>query len=313
MKNKKTKIFFGISWVAVLAAMLACNEIAPNPDKISDSSRVIGNDTAKKPVVSNPSNATTSKTACNLIAYQDSIVYLVPVKGDLKVAPLVTRKGEYGAYPDGMEIDHNTGVINVTKSETGIKYQVFFVPEKTVDTCFTYLTLTGIDYQSLILGLDKNENLSLPYYFTDKYDLFPEKLRNTEFDDGDDDDNLGDEPLPNSEVRPQGVEINKESGRIRWDESLRNGAFGTNPKSGDHRKFKIYYRLDDGSKKALNKIEIEVYYYDKKSAVPADLIQKVKENQDFYKQNFNNKGGRMMFFRRKPRPPQIVLVGRSLE
>jgi hypothetical protein len=287
-------------------------EIAPDPNVVVPVNP-LGTSTTP---VSTSSGATggTTKPKCDLIAYKDSLFFLENLKDDIKIEPLVRRKGEYGAYPEGLEINKSNGEINITKSESGLKYDVFFVPEKTTDTCFTKISISGIDYASKIY-LIKNEKIAVPIYNGNPLLPIPGVgLGKTEFDDGDDDDNgngNADEPLPGQEVLPQGLDISKLDGKIQLDNSLKKGLFGGSYKNGDNKKLKLFYRLEDKSGKSLNKIELEFHFYEKESDVPKSLKDKIIENQSSF--NLLHTGlryARIFRFFRKPRPPQIVIVGR---
>jgi hypothetical protein len=302
---------------AFLVFVFACNysrtlkDIAPDP--------MVAVPPTSTPTVTNvstPVNNTTStaKPKCDLIAYKDSLFYLENLKVDIKIEPLVRRKGEYGAYPEGLEINKSNGEINITKSESGLRYDVFFVPEKTKDTCFTKISISGIDYASKIYVI-KNEKVALPIYNNNPLLPIPGiGTGKTEFDDGDDDDNgdgSADEPLPGQEVIPQGLDISKLDGKIQLDNSLKKGLFGASFKNGDNKKLKLFYRLEDKSGKSLNKLELEFHFYEKESDVPKSLKDKIIENQSSF--NLLHSGlryARIFGFFRKPRPPQIVIVGR---
>src|SRR5438105_10505451 len=49
--------------------------------------------------------------------------------------------GTYIAWPDGLVIDATTGVINVSQSETGMRYTIGFIQAVTHDTCVSKLIL----------------------------------------------------------------------------------------------------------------------------------------------------------------------------
>ena len=249
---------------------------------------------------------------CELITYPDSIYFLNPDIKDLITNPLVEREGEYGAIPEGLEIDKNSGEIRINKSESGLRYKVFFVPEKTTDTCFTYLTISGMDYISRIYILEESDSLALPIYRGLDANFEPDD--ETEFDDGDDDDdgdNDDDEPPPNQQLRPQGVDINKRNGKIRLDNTVQNGVFGQTPINGSNRDFRLYYRLNDNSKKALNKIDLKFHYFETLDDVPKDLKDRIEELQEYYS-NFRYTVSREEAFKlfSKPRPPDIIIVAR---
>ena len=249
---------------------------------------------------------------CDLIAYPDTLYYFDEDQ-DVRIKPLREYEGDYGAIPEGLEIDHNTGEIRINKSESGLRYKVYFVPEDTQDTCFTYLTVSGIDYMSNIYILNEDDSLAVPIYNGSRFMEVPGD-DDHEFDDGpDDDDNDGtlDEPPTGSEVIPQGVALNKKSGKIRLDKTVNNGVFGAAPLSGSQKKFRIYYRLNDNSKKSLNKIDVQFHYYETLDEVPAELRKQVEDLREYYA-NFRTTGNNQSIVRllAKPRPPDIIIVGR---
>ncbi len=353
MKISKTKsTVLGFIIILMVWACTKPFEKSPLPTTTSTQS---GNTVIDLPLTKTTSSFTSN---CNLISFTDTLVFLKLQKDDYKIKPIQTLKGQYGAKPQGMEIDHNTGEINVTKSETGLKYKVFFVPDKTTDTCFTYLAISGIDYKSKIFILNQNDTLAIPIYNANPNFVIPgsnsgsnnsggggsgnsgsgssssgsgsgssgsggsgssgggssNSGSSSEFDDGDDDDNgdgTSDEPLPGQEVIPQGVAIDKGNGKITLSQSMKNGLFGSNPTSGSSKKFKIYYRIDDASGKALNYIEVQFHYYNTLSEVPQSLKTKIDDNNKIY-----SNGGRMAAGQnvqetvRKPRPPDLVIVAR---
>jgi len=297
---------------------VACDELLiidlPTDKTATADSTKTNNNNNNTGTQTNGNGQTPATPPCNLIQYSDSLFYIISDKEDVKIKPLVERKGEYGAYPTGMEINESNGEINLTKSETGLRYQVYFIPKNTSDTCFTYVTISGVDYLSDIYDLSKNKKLAVPIYNNNPLLPIP-GIGKTEFDDGpDDDDNDGtlDEPLPGQEVIPQGLAISKIDGKISLDVTVANGVFGKTPKNGDSKKFKIYYRIDDNSKKSLNRIEIEVYYYDSGADVPKDLKDKIEDNKrSQYLENVGLRYARIFRLPRKPRPPKIVIVGRT--
>src|SRR5690349_16406328 len=60
-------------------------------------------------------------------SYGDSILYLKNQSVDNIVYPIEQRTGQYFGFPDGIEIDQVTGAINVSKSESGLRYRVTYV------------------------------------------------------------------------------------------------------------------------------------------------------------------------------------------
>lgn len=58
-----------------------------------------------------------------------------------------------------MIINAATGAINVTKSDHGLKYRVWFVKAGTSDTCNRYVTLSGINYVSRLYNISSTDTL----------------------------------------------------------------------------------------------------------------------------------------------------------
>src|SRR5882724_7319147 len=77
---------------------------------------------------------TNSPPVVKPLSYGDSVFYVRNQVGDYIVYPTETRKGLYLGFPDGIEIDDNSGAITVNKSETGLRYKISFIPNGTTDT-----------------------------------------------------------------------------------------------------------------------------------------------------------------------------------
>lgn len=277
----------------------------------------------------NSSLRTGTTAACDSFAYPDTIFYLREQATDYIVSPLAAQSGTYGASPAGLQIDATTGAINVSGSETGLKYRVFFVPAGSADTCTRYVTISGIDYRSALYDLDQNDTLAKPYYNAVSSLMLPcsedeeddddeeeeddeENDDGCEFDDGADDDDGdgdGDEPAPGQEVIPQGVAIAKANGSIDLRQTVANGTFGGTPVNGASRTFRIYYRLNDASNKALNYIDVKLSYYEKRSDVPQSVLDEVDaKNGATLRRAAPSASGRVQTT--SSRPPHIVIVGR---
>lgn len=259
---------------------------------------------------------------CNPPDYGDSIIY-VKFKGpsnDFTVKPKnTTVTGTYYSWPEGLSLNASTGEINVSKSETGVRYNIGFVETGTHDTCVTQLILGGITYVDSIYVMEKNDTLAYPYYYAnpnaaaicDKSDDtdYPKPGQSgggnnkCEFDDNSDPDGngVGDEP-PAGAVRAndQNVRVRTLSGVINLKKTLLEGAFGTNPQNGASKLVTIYYRLNDFSGRALQKISVQLYYYDKVSSIPSTLMTEIADKR----QNFFD----YRIIRGKPRPPMIILT-----
>lgn len=232
---------------------------------------------SKESVVNNKTSASAisniALSACDQFAYPDTIFYQQQLSVDYIIKPVTQLTGTFGAFPAGLRINPLTGHINVTKSETGLEYIVWFVAAGTTDTCKKFITISGVNYTDSVYVLANNRGVAQPVYNANL--VTPVDCSGgCEFDDGPDDDNgngTADEPPAGQELIPQGIAINKKTGVINLKKSISNGALGTNPVSGTHKDFVLNYRLGDKSSKALNHISFRLYYYKTQAEIPAEL------------------------------------------
>jgi hypothetical protein len=261
-----------------------------------------------------------SKLPCSPPDYGDTIIYpkWKGPKNDYIIKPKDTSAiGTYFALPQGMIINAATGEINVSQSETGIRYKIGFVKTGSTDTCFSTLVLGGITYIDGVYSLDKNDTLAIPYYYANPAALAPcdpsddndypnqgqHGNNKCEFDDDMDSDGNGptDEPPSNNTANSQNIRVRTVSGVINLKKTLLDGAFGsTTPANGSVVKTTIYYRLNDQSGRVLQKIPVELYYYNSVSDIPTNYLSTIAINR----QNFFN----YIVANGKPRPPMIILT-----
>lgn len=279
-------------------------------------------------IISPKKDSVTASYDCSQFAYSDTLYFKPNTTSDLIVSTTNSLTGTFGAFPTGLAINATTGQINITESEAGLRYKVFFIPQNTTDSCFRYITVAGIDFASGVFNLDNNNLVASPTYKglsntlpcsdDDEDDDEDDDDDNNdddgcEFDDDEDDDDgdgTADEPEDGEDVTSQGVDINKSTGSINLKNSLKNGALGANPANGTAKVFRIYYRLADNSQKALNFIDVKLHYFKNLSDVPQSLLNTVNEkNKEFgaiIDPNFAN----FRINRISKRPPDIIIVGR---
>ncbi|HEX6426935.1 MAG TPA: hypothetical protein VF008_04580 [Niastella sp.] len=298
----KSKLRFSLLLLPFVLPILfvACNK-ADHSDTADDPAEPFSN--------TNTFTTTTTTLCPNAPNYGDSIIYLQPVNGQYTVPPVnnIGIKGTYVSWPEGLDINSNTGVINVSKSETGVRYKIGFVKNGATDTCISELIIGGMTYLDNIFVMDRNDTLALP--------VFNANPNNTSIcdmsDDSDYPDNNGngnnkcafDDDVPGQKANDQKLRVRTKSGIINLKKSLADGLFGNNPKNGDSKKIKINYRLNDDSKKSTQKITVQVMYYDKVSSIPIALQQEVagKRTSMTSYQIVNG----------KPRPPLLIIAGLS--
>jgi len=197
-------------------------------------------------------------------SYGDSILYLKNQTTDYIVYPTEQKPGQYFGFPDGIEIDQTTGAINVSKSESGLRYRVDYVsPEG--DTSTTMVVVSGINFLDKFHHLSQGDSIAFPIYNASLDRILP--VNGSDFDEG-------------NNANSSGCSVQTINGQINLAQTIRNGVFGVSPQNDAKQEFDIYYRLNDGSDKALNKIRVKIYYYDTMDNVAPDLLQTLQDRED---------------------------------
>lgn len=242
------------------------------------------------------SDTTDDNTPYNL-SYGDSIIYLRPSTGDYIVYPIVHRKGEYTGFPEGIEIDEKTGAINVSKSETGLRYRITHTsPQGKVTT--TMVVLSGITFTDHFYRLATGDSVAHPVYNASPDRILP--LNGSIFDE----DNL---------ANVSGCAVRTHDGKINLAESIRKGVFGSNPQNDDQKEIEIKYRINDESGKSQNKLKVLLYWYNTMADVPQYLWEILNEraSQGVFLRNGNMatiNSTQQIEKVAKPRPPCVIII-----
>lgn len=267
---KTTRLILACS-VIVVAGVLSCSK---------DMAKQV-NDRNEGDAIGQLGAVDLAVSPCDAFKYPDTLFYPSALSANNIVKPATAQAGTYGAFPAGLSINTFNGSINISKSETGLEYLVYFIPKGTTDTCKKYITISGVNYNDSIFVMTNPANSSNPIYNA-SLTLPVDCSGGCEFDDGRDDDNgngLADEPPAGQELIPKGFVINKATGVIDLKKSIQNGVLGKNPINGTSKVFTLYYRLGDKSGKALNKISFELFYYQTQAQIPAKLKADVASKQ----------------------------------
>jgi hypothetical protein len=216
------------------------------------------------------------------------------------VYPTEQREGVYSAFPDGIEIDDVTGAINLSKTETGLRYRITHTAPDGKETN-TLVVASGINYTDKFYNLAQGDSIAPPVYNASGSNNLP--LAGSVFDEGNGANSIG-------------CSVATVNGRINLAESIRNGLLG-NPATNDaKREIDIVYRLNDRSQKAENKVRVKLYYYTSMATVAPDLMQTLQDREELgvflTNQPILNTGGDPMTSRSlreaKPRPPCIIII-----
>ena len=226
------------------------------------------------------------------LSYGDSILYLKPSTGDYIFYPTVNKEGTYSAFPEGIEIDTLTGAINISKSETGLRYKITHTAtDGTITTAM--IVLSGISFTDHYFNLSTGDSLAIPVYNANTSRTLP--VAGSSFDEG-------------NNANSGGCAIRTDNGKINLAQCVRNGIFGSTPQNDTRKEFDISYRLNDGSGKTLNKLRVRLYYYKTMADVAPDLIQTLNDRQSGGVFLRGQVAGISTEQAAKPRPPCIILV-----
>jgi hypothetical protein len=263
-----------------ISAMLACKKSMDVIDPVTNnnnSSHPTDSSVTTPPVAENtfvPYPQHVSTRCSGAPRYGDSIIFVQPASVDYIIKPVNNPdSGHYFAWPVGMVIDINTGAINLSKSEGGLRYNIGWVKKGTTDTCLQSLILAGASYMDSIYVLNDNQRYAKPYFNADP--------KNSSICSGSGVSG-GSKCVfdVNKLAEAKKVVVDHNTGIINLKESMNKGLFGVAPFDGQSVLVPMQYQLNDNSNLALQQITINFIFYNKRSDVPADLLSAVVDKLD---------------------------------
>lgn len=258
----------------------------PPPPNVLDTTRPNASDTNHYPVP----YPKTFVTGCIYSPdYGDTIIFPQPTTTQDYIVTPVNNPGvgRYFSWPEGMVIDSATGAINITKSETGLKYAIGFVKNGTADTCMQTLIIAGASYMDSVYVLANNETKAYPYFNANPNLVTPPS--GSKFD-------------ITKDAYGKKISVNGGTGIIDLKQSLSGGAFGPLPYNGQTVETTMFYTLNDASNNALQQIPVQLMYYNSKSQIGAALLNNVLlKLNNILTGNLITKSG-------NPRPPLIIIT-----
>lgn len=243
----------------------------------------------------NPDHSTQPNGVYKL-SYGDSILYLRS-SGNQIYNPTEVRPGTYTAFPEGIDIDPVSGAIRVDNSETGLRYRITHTATDGTVTS-TNVVVSGITFFDHYFHLSTGDSIAYPVYNASASKVLP--VAGSTFDDG-------------NSANSGGCSVRTDNGRINLNACVRNGVFGNTPQNDVRRDFDIFYRLNDGSNKTLNKLKVRLYYYEFMSDVPPDILQTLQDRETdgvFLRENQATVSMVAARIARstKPRPPCVIII-----
>jgi len=229
--------------------------------------------------------------------YGDSILYMRPGSTDIIAMPLnQPDSGEYFSWPTGMVLDRNSGAINISRSEGGVRYHLGYVKKGTADTCIQTIILGGASYADSIYVLEDDHRYAKPFFNANT------NLVNVCSGSGVPGGGICEWDVDGTAERNR-IKIDNNTGVIDLENTLKDNAFGLLALDGSTVKVTLAYRLNDNSSMATQYMPVTLMYYRNKSSVPSDL--KLQINLKLSQILTNDL---LLFSVAKPRPPIIVVT-----
>lgn len=270
-----------------------------------------------KSVINN--NTATNNTNPGL-SYGDTLFYLKNQIGNYTILPVSTPavSGYFKATPLGLVLDSLTGQINVTQSETGLRYKVYYLNTSGQRIDSVKLVISGIDYRDSIFQIQTTSTYDTSFPI---YNARPENQLPCYEDDDDEDfactfdetdlDGDGNDDIPG--VNQQKLLVNTKTGIIDVEASFHAGVFSFDPSNGATKDFTFYYRIYDASNRALNKITVRLYRFYTVNDIPQWLLDELNRRKNLSNtiNSFNtNISGNIESIEVGPkRPPIIIIIG----
>lgn len=266
-------------------------------------------------------NSGAERSDSGRLSYGDSIFFLRYSGPDYIITP-VTRplvNGYFKANPEGLIIDSLTGNINVSQSVGGVKYKVYYMDSIHQRVDSVRLIISGIDYRDGIYELRSTPvayDTAFPVYNTRTDWLLPCGTEDLDGDGGlDDDDNLcifdetdldDDDDDDINGVNQDKLLVDEKKGTIDLEASFHAGVFeSSTPANGITKDFTFYYRLNDASNRALNKITVRLYHYRYRADIPDWLLAELGQRRTNTAAVYSRPAP---VTTKRQRPPIIIIV-----
>ena len=263
------------------------------------------------------------------LSYGDSLFSASVVGSEKRIFPTIkpSQPGRFAASLPGLDLDSVTGRINISKSESGLRYEVYYLSPTNDLIASTSITIAGIDYQDRIYDLSSEapeDQFAMPVYNMTQGLPLPcsssEGGAICKFDETDiNGDNIPDYLGANNSK----LIIDTSTGVIDLKKSFAAGVFGpvlpgVNPAilNGRKKDVMIYYRIGDGNTRTLKKITVRLVYFQSRALIPESMQLEIESRNQRYLLEPGSASSAgddyfaslLYYYSTPKRPPLIVIV-----
>ena len=236
--------------------------------------------------------------------FNEQVVYFPSSKEKRMLYPMENQNMyNYGAFPNGLSINPNTGVIDLSKSEPGLKYHIYRRDGVTPDTCWSSISVAGLNFDSGIISRDSLSVIGLqPIYSKSK--TIPVNFTLIDIDErwaG----LPGISTLSKENKNSNLMAFCPETGRLK----LKPTALQLHRKAhkDGYLKVDIRYTMECEGEQATDTLTVKVYFFENTDEVPQYLKNEVKyKHEVLFPTNESIELRSSKFI---PRPPTVVIVG----
>jgi len=228
------------------------------------------------------------------LSYGDTLFSASVTGNEKKIIPLIrpSKPGYFAASSPGLELDSATGRINLSKSESGLRYEVYYLSFNKDVIASTSITVSGIDYQDGIYDLSSDapeQQFVAPIYDMSPGAPLPCNNGNGQLCKFDETDLNGDNIADYIGANNSKLIVDTSTGVIDLKKSLEAGVFGPVPPgsglsflNGRKKDVTIYYRLSDSNTRTLKKITLRLVYFQSRALVPESMQLEIDSRNKRY-------------------------------
>jgi len=179
--------------------------------------------------------------------------------------------GHFSAYPSGLDISPDKGIVNVSASASGVQYFITYISNDKKTICQTTLLITGIDYPETVINFDEGESILSPYFNEQDNELSTIGSYEASPSDLVFEESSQDELDGSINIRATIASIQEEEFQ---GEQLPEGFF---------RDYAINYSLFDNFE-TVSSLELRIYYYSSLEAVQElapELLEAIEDREQY--------------------------------